>query len=168
MKRARGFTLVEILITVVLLGILASVVISAVGDSTSCAKNVALARDVQLLRRFIIIYKGQHLEVNPGYPNGNTGANPTQQAFIDQATLASNELGNTAARGTVGFHRGPYMYKLPVNPLNGLNTVQMLANGQAFPAAGDDSHGWIYKAQTGEVRADSAGIDFSGKAYIDY
>lgn len=168
MKRARAFTLVEILAVVVLLGILASVVISAAGDSTGSAKNAALARDLQLLRGFIAVYKGQHKEITPGYPNGDTTAAPTEQTFIDQATLASDDSGNTAVYGTPGFNRGPYIYRLPLNPFNGLNTVQMLANGQSFPASGDDSHGWIYQAQTGEIRADSTGVDFNGKAYYDY
>ena len=168
MKKARAFTLVEILIVVVLLGILAAVVIAAVGNSTTSAKASALATDLQLLRNFILIYKGQHLEVAPGYPNGDTTAAPTNQAFVEQATMSSNTSGQTAVVGTPGFERGPYMQKTPVNPFNNLSTVQMLADGEAFPANADDSHGWIYKAATAEMRADTSGTDSNGKAYYDY
>ncbi len=168
MKKARAFTLVEVLIVVVLLGILATTVISMASDSAISAKESALATDLQLLRRFILIYKCQHLEVSPGYPNGQTSAAPTEQAFIDQATLSSNSSGQTAAIGTAGFERGPYMQKMPINPLNGKNSVQILGDGENFPAAADDSHGWICKPATAEIRADSAGADDSGKLYYDY
>jgi prepilin-type N-terminal cleavage/methylation domain-containing protein len=168
MNKARAFTLVEILVVVVLLGILAAVVIATVGNSTTSAKASALATDLQLLRNFILVYKGQHLEVAPGYPDGNTSVAPTEQAFIDQATLSSNARGQTDVVGTAGFERGPYMQKMPVNPFNNLSTVEMLADGANFPANADDSHGWICKAATGEIRADTSGTDSNGKRYYDY
>jgi len=168
MNKAKAFTLVEILVVVVLLGVLAAVVIPTVASSTISAKDSALAVDLQLFRRFILVYKGQHLEVGPGYPNGDTTQAPIEQAFIDQATMASNINGQTAAIGTPGFNRGPYLMRIPVNPFNGKNTVEMLADGQAFPANADDSHGWIYKAETSEIRADNTGTDQSGKQYYDY
>jgi general secretion pathway protein G len=168
MKRARAFTLVEILVVVVLLGILAAVVIATVGNSTTSAKASALGTDLQLLRNFIMVYKSQHLEVAPGYPNGDTTAAPTEQAFVEQATMSSNNSGQTAAVGTLGFGRGPYMQKMPVNPFNNLSTVEMLADGANFPANADDSHGWICKAATGEIRADTSGTYSNGKRYYDY
>ncbi len=168
MNKARAFTLVEILIVVVLLGVLAAVVIPTVANSTTSAKGSALAADLQLLRRVILVYKTQHLEVGPGYPDGDTTQAPIEQAFIDQATMASNANGQTAPAGTAGFNRGPYMSKIPVNPFNGKTTVEMLADGQAFPANADDSHGWIYKAATSETRADNTGTNLNGKLYYDY
>jgi prepilin-type N-terminal cleavage/methylation domain-containing protein len=168
MAKARAFTLIEILIVVVLLGVLAMIVIPTVASSTTSAKESALATDLNLLRRLILIYKSQHLEVGPGYPDGDTTQAPTEQVFIEQATMASNINGETAPVGTAGFNRGPYVQKIPVNPLNGKRTVQMLGNGEAFPAEPDNSHGWVYKSATSEIRADSTGADESGKLYYDY
>jgi len=168
MKKARAFSLVEILIVVVLLSVLAIVIIPMVSGSTISAKQSALATDLSLLRRFILVYKCHHLEVGPGYPNGQTSAAPTEQTFIDQATLSSNSAGQTAAIGTAGFERGPYMQKIPMNPLNKKSSIQMLANGEDFPAAGDDSDGWIYKAETSEIRADLGGTDNNGMLYYEY
>jgi prepilin-type N-terminal cleavage/methylation domain-containing protein len=164
---SKAFTLVEILIVVVILGILAAVVLPLASGSVISAQESSLGIDLQLLKRFVLIYKVQHLEVTPGYPSG-PGSSPTELAFINQATLSSNDDGQTAAIGTAGYERGPYMQIIPKNPLNKLNTIQMLGDGDSFPADGDNSHGWIYKASTGEIRADSPGTDDNGKRYYDY
>lgn len=168
MNNAKAFTLVEILVVVVLLGILAGVVIPTIANSTTTAKDSTLATNLKLLRRFVLVYKGRHLEVSPGYPDGDTTVAPTEQAFVDQATLSSNSAGETAAVGTAGFERGPYIQRMPVNPFNNKDTVEMLADGQAFPVNADDSHGWIYKAATSELRADSPGTNENGKRYYDF
>jgi prepilin-type N-terminal cleavage/methylation domain-containing protein len=168
MRLARAFTLVEILIVVVLLGIMAGIVIPTVARSGTAARESALASDIALLRRFVLIYKSQHLEVSPGYPGGDTTATPTEEAFVDQATLSSKFGGQTAARGTAGFTCGPYLSRIPANPLNNLDTVAMVSNGSPFPAAADGDHGWIFKPETGEVRPDNTGTTDNGTAYYDY
>jgi len=168
MRKERAFTLIEILVVVVLLGILAIVVLPMVSGSTMSAKESALICDLNMLRRFVLIYKAQHLEIGPGYPNGDTTQAPTEQAFLDQMMMSSDESGQTAAIGTPGFPRGPYLMKIPVNPLNHLSTVQMLGDADNFPANADNSHGWIYKASTSEVRSDSTGTNDDGKPYYDY
>ena len=167
-KKIRAFTLVEILIVVVILGILAAVVIPLASGSVISSQESSLGIDMQLLQRFVLIYKVHHLDIAPGYPNGQTSSTPTEKAFVDQATLVSNDLGQTDSIGTEGYERGPYMQRIPVNPLNKLRTIQMLGNSESFPDEGDNSHGWVYKASTGEIRPDSPGTDDNGKRYYDY
>jgi len=159
MSRAKAFTLVEILIVLVLLAVLAAIVIPSFAGGKSRERGAALARDIKLLRRFIAVYADQHLEVRPGYPDGDSTAAPTDMAFRNQATLSSNLKGKTAPRGTLGYKYGPYLYKIPTNPFNELDTVQMLDRDEAFPRAADGSHGWIYKPATGEIRPDNIGAD---------
>lgn len=168
MKRARGFTLVEILIVVVLLGVLAAIVIPAVGNSATSARETTLSMDLSLLRRFIPVYTSQHGEVPPGYPGGDLSAMPTEDAFVAQATLSSDSGGQTAARGTPGFRLGPYLSNIPVNPFNKLDTVEVLGDDADFPATADNAHGWIYKPASGEIRPGNAGTDDGGTAYYAY
>jgi len=168
MRKNKGFTLVEILIVVVLLGLIAAIVIPLAANSTTRAKNSALACSAQMIRRYILVYRSQHLEIAPGYPDGDTSQAPTEQAFIDQITKSSKTSGETAAIGTAGFEYGPYLMRMPTNPFNNKATIQMLGNGDAFPAAGDNSHGWVYKASTFEIRPDNSGSDLDGKPYYEY
>ena len=167
-RHTRAFTLVEILIVVVLLAILALIVVPMLSGSVLAARESAVSHDLNMLRRYIQIYAAQHLEVPPGYPDGDRTQTPTEQAFIEQLTISSNQNGQTAPVGTNGFPRGPYMQMMPVNPLNNKRTVQVLADSDAFPANPGDTYGWIYKPASGEVRADSPGSDYSGKRYYDY
>jgi len=167
-RRAKGFTLVEILIVVVLLGVMAAIVIPAIGNGATSARETTLSMDLSLLRRFIPVYTSQHREVPPGYPDGNRSAAPTGEAFLAQATLSSNIEGRTAARGTAGFPLGPYLSTIPANPFNKLSTVTVLADDADFPAVADDSCGWIYKPATGEIRPGNTGTDDRGVAYYDY
>ena len=168
MGKARAFTLVEILIVVVLLGVLAAIVIPVMASSGNAAKGSALATDLGLLRRFMLVYKSQHLEVPPGYPDGDKTVAPTNDAFENQALLSSNASGETAAIGTAGYKYGPYLSKVPANPFNELDTILMLANGESFPEAPDGDYGWICKPATGEIRPGNTDSDENGTAYYDY
>jgi prepilin-type N-terminal cleavage/methylation domain-containing protein len=131
MKLARAFTLVEILIVVVLLAILAVIVLPSLSKGTTMAKESALASEIGMLRRFILIYASQHLEVAPGYPGGNTSAAPSGDTFRDQAMLSSNASGQTAAVGTPGFKYQALLVEDPPNPFNRKRTrLRCLANGE--------------------------------------
>jgi prepilin-type N-terminal cleavage/methylation domain-containing protein len=164
----KAFTLVEILIVVVILGILAAIVIPAMASCTGYAKDSALAQDLTMFKRMVLVYKAQHLETSPGYPDGDKTQTPTEEAMLAQVTSASNISGQTALVNSAEYKYGPYMEKLPQNPFNGLRTVYVLGNSEDFPASADDSYGWAYKPATQEVRPYNSGTDQTGKRYYDY
>ena len=64
-KRNRGFTLVEILIVVVILGILAAIVIPQFSQASSDANLSSLKSNLQTIRSQIELFKIQHLDVPP-------------------------------------------------------------------------------------------------------
>ncbi len=167
MIRARAFTLVEILIVVVLLGVVAAIVIPSLANCGNSARSSALGSNLSMLRRFVLVYTSHHLEVAPGYTAGR-GSPVDANVFLAQALLSSDAEGNTATPGRPGYRYGPYLLSIPRNPCNNLNTIRMLTDGQDFPESPDNNHGWIYKAETGEIRPDNTGADESGRSYYAY
>lgn len=165
-NKIRGFTLVEILIVVIILGILASIVLPKFSSATVTARISMMADDLRTFRTQTTVFKSQHNDIPPGC--ADRVSNPTEAQMIAHLTLSSDENGATAALGTPGFRFGPYMREIPVNPVNGKRSVQVIANGAALPTAGDDSDGWIYQADTMTLKSDASGADDTGKMLFDY
>jgi general secretion pathway protein G len=63
-RNQRGFTLVEILIVVIILGILAAIVIPQFTNASQDARKNSLTSQLQTLRSQVELYKLQHLNVN--------------------------------------------------------------------------------------------------------
>lgn len=154
-NRRGGFTLIEVLIVVVILGILAATVLPQFTASTANAKESALRADLAQLRSQIQLYRFQHDGV---FPSG------TADNVVKQLTLASDVAGNTAAAGTAGYPYGPYlMGQLPTNPYNGGSGLLVKATAisstdvDATAVQGTVKVGWIYSTLTGQIIANTDG-----------
>jgi len=153
--KSRGFTLIEILIVVVILGILASIVIPQFSNASETAKENTLKDELRYLRTQVIVYKAQHRDIAPG---------PTAADFIAQMTLHTDEVGNTSSSASAVFKYGPYLSTIPKNPVNALDTLEITTDS---PPAGDGSHGWEYNPVTQELIADVDGTDSSDVTRYD-
>jgi general secretion pathway protein G len=132
MKTEKGFTLVETLIVVVILGILAAIVIPNFTSASTEAKESALACDLQTIRSLIELYKIHH---NDNLPGTQAGVD-----FRMAMTRKTNQEGvvDTSGGTDPTFRFGPYMINVPINPFNDLDTVEI----DGTP--GDNSHGWNF------------------------
>ncbi len=130
--RRSGFTLVEILIVVVILGILAAIVLPQFTSAADTSRKSAMEQSIHRIRQQLVIYAAQHRDQFP------TDA----ATFLDQMTLATNEAGETAPVGTPGFPLGPYLREIPTNPFTSGDDI-----GDGEPG----SSSWYYA--NGEFRA---------------
>ena len=150
MKRTakQGFTLVEILIVVIILGILAAIVIPQFTEASSEARVSNLMTNLQTIRSQLLLYKTQHLEVFPAAAAGQDGTD-----FDEQMTQYSDVDGNISATPSSDYPFGPYLQSVPVNPVSGDNTVTVVQDGATAFAAPDADGGWWFNSVTGEFRA---------------
>lgn len=141
MSRKRGFTLVELLIVVIILGILASVVIPQFSTAASDANSAAVMADLQTIRSQLQLYAAQH-----------GGAYPTTTTQLLEYTDA---VGGVSATFSTTDMFGPYMLTIPANPYSGINTVRIVTDGTPFSGA-DNTKGWWYSTTTGQFLCDVA------------
>jgi general secretion pathway protein G len=164
----RAFTLVEILIVVVILGILATVVIPQFSNAGKEARENTLKDDLRYLRIQIAVFKAQHRDISPGYPNGDRNAAPTEASFLDQMIKNTSEDCATHDGATQTYKFGPYLTKMPTNPISGLSAIKIVSGDDDFPAPDDTTYGWMYKPKTQQIIANSTGNDGNATPYISY
>ncbi len=142
MKRKNtGFTLVEILIVVIILGILAAIVIPQFTEASNDARVSALVSDLQTVRGQIELYKVQHKDDYPGTVSDAW----TIGNFVTALTSKTDIDGVVGGTGTLG----PYLQKFPTNGFESDNTVAeatAVADPLAEVAGGA---GWWFNQTTG-------------------
>jgi general secretion pathway protein G len=167
MKRcgAPGFSLVEILIVVTIIGILAAIAVPKFSNASQIARETSLKEDLRLLRTQFGVYKSQH-SLFPGYPAGDAHQSPTAAVAADQLLKYTDSLGNVSDSATSLYQWGPYLDLIPKNPVNGNADIKILADSDSFVP--DGTTGWLYQPSTGTIRANNTGTDGAGQPLINY
>ncbi len=143
-KHNRAFTLVEILIVVVILGILAALVVPQFANASQSARSSNMKTSLHTIRAQIELYHAHH---DSTYPT------------LAQLSNAWNVLtSQTDKNGNPGTDFGPYILKMPVNPFENSETVADTAApgvGWVYDEATHTVYGVISAAKAAEVDLDT-------------
>lgn len=127
LTNSKAFTLVEILVVVVILGILAAIIIPSVVNATDDSASTSTYNELQKLRR--------HVEV---FRSANNNSLP---AIV-------------AGEGTWGeLVSAQYLSAPPVNAWVGGANRRVIIIANAPDGAYQETHGWIFDNTTGDIWA---------------
>ena len=162
-QNRKGFTLIEILIVVIILGILAAIVIPQFTNASKEAKQSSLVTQVQSMRSQIALFKLQHNDYLPGQlALVGSGGTFDSTVFWNQMTQFTDVTGAVSTAKTAQYDKGPYMQLIPVNPLcpttGAGDDVEATVDGAAASAV----VGFIYDYQGGTGSGRVWGTDTDG------
>ena len=171
LKDQSGFTLVEMIIVIIIMGILAAVIVPQIGTTSDDAKLSAVKQDLSSMRNAVEIYYSQH---NSAYPGANdvdgvaTADNVVAAtAFVRQLTEYTDVYGDCVGVKDATHKYGPYAKggQLPVNPFNDSNAVTCDAgetNITARTSDGVNTAGWHFRPKTGVLVANDSDAHATG------
>src|SRR5258706_8261769 len=140
-RKRSGFTLVEILIVVIILGILAAIVIPKFTNASSEAKRNTLAATLHSLRGQVELYMLQH------------GDKPPVLAGTDWTPLTDQTTFGTQTTG-------PYIMTAPANSVNGHAAILAVTSDQTAGAAvGTPNIRFVYNSNNGKMWATNTAAD---------
>ena len=150
----RGFTLIEILIVVIILGILAGIVIPQFSKATTASKTSSVQTTAQTLRGAVQLYYYQHNDTLPSAAN-----------FWTLMTTQTDANGNSYVAGTSSTGPfGPYMQSIPSNALNNASTV---IDGIAVPGTSTTADcAWQYDYRAGIGNGTVHGTDETARTVV--
>jgi general secretion pathway protein G len=146
----RGFSLVELMIVVAVLGILAAIVVPQFQQHATQAREAVAKGNLRILRGAIELYTARHGGIPPGYKDNKPQTPPSDSDFYQQLI------------------EGRYLSEMPENPFNKRQDIRMIANSEIFPQNPTGQFGWIYQPATKTIKLDWPGTDKSGISYYEY
>ena len=144
--RRAGFSLIELVIVVVIIGIIVGIALVRLTSSAESSKEAALAMNLRTVRDAIGLYRAEH-HGRPPYVDENGNLDTVGANFKKRLEGNTDDNGKVEAGGAFG----PHLRKFPGNPFSGKTNVRIDAT-----APGDGSRGWHMHEVTGQFSADDS------------
>jgi len=167
LENRSAFTLLELLIVLIILGIFAMIAIPQITDSTKDAELNTLATNLRIMQSNIELYHYQHNSTYPGHKTtdgsstDNVDASEAAKGFVDQLSLYTSANGETKNTRDTIFIYGPYLKSgMPVNPYNDKSDVVCdITTADPNVRASDGKSGWKFYTKTGVFIANDGAHD---------
>lgn len=176
LKNHNGFTLIEMLIVIIVLGILAMIIIPQITVSTEDAKVNTLKTNLSAMRNAIELYYHQHSEIYPGFNTiagvASAAAGDSATAFVQQLTQYTELDGTVSAIKTAVARFGPYIKggKFPANSFHsteGNDVLCDIATATITTRTPSGTEAWKFYTITGVLIANDGGTT-GGVAHSAY
>lgn len=169
----RAFSLIELVIVIIILGVLAAIVAPRVGRAGQSSAEASLKADLRLFREVIELYKLEHNNDPPALRAAGGGIGPQcGEAFTRQLVWFTNRQGDAVEYKDANHRLGPYLRSIPALPVGknaGKNAVAT-TNHFSTPGAPGAGYGWEYEHYFGRIRANCVltEVDGTGVPYCEY
>ncbi|MFB3892483.1 MAG: type II secretion system protein [Phycisphaerae bacterium] len=151
-RKSHGFSLLEMMLVVVIIGLIAAIAIPRMSRGAAGAGDSALTGSLWVLRDALDRYAAEH-----------GGAYPTVANFNAAITTYTDASGATSATRDTTHIYGPYIRQVPPLP------VGAAKGNTGVAAAAGTGIGWIYDATNGNISANTTTeADATGKLYNTY
>ena len=163
-KHKAGFTLVELVLVIVIIGVLAAIAIPRLSRGSAGANQAALQANLSTVRNALAVYAAEHNNKFPG---------PDAAGFKDDLTTYTNVGGDSQAAKDPTHKFGPYLVAIPPCPVGeaaGTATAANVLISATSPPTPDTTNGegWVYNVTTGEFLPNTDQTDSEGKAWKTY
>lgn len=128
LNRIKAFSMIELVIVVVVVGIISSVAIPRISRGAESASESALKRDLQVLNSALDLYIAEH-----------NGEHPNPTKIVQQLTQYTSPDGSISPTKDTTHYLGPYIREsppLPVGTRKGMTGIT---------TTDQPTSGWIYQ-----------------------
>ncbi|MEO1998699.1 MAG: prepilin-type N-terminal cleavage/methylation domain-containing protein [Planctomycetaceae bacterium] len=157
--RPAGFTLVEILIVVTILGLLAAILLPTIPAMKRSASETSLKQILVQIRIAIHRYSFSHKGIYPSQVTDGVAAPGTVECLLRQLQMRTNSDGFVLSRSSKQRGCGPFLHTLiphcPVGNLQNKNSVNIVSDYGKIQADTNPQHAWKYNSHTGEFICNS-------------